>query len=56
MSGFWNRQKWYWIARIRKLKGTPDSIAVGVACGVAVSFTPFVGIHSVLALLSAWVL
>lgn len=39
--------------RIRRLPGTPSSIAVGFACGAAVSFTPFIGLHFVLAALLA---
>jgi uncharacterized protein (DUF2062 family) len=31
------------------LPGTPTRIAAGFACGVAVSFTPFIGFHFVLA-------
>ncbi len=38
-----------------KLKGTPQSIAVGAACGIAISFTPFVG-ALMLAMIMAWVL
>ena len=56
MSGYWNKQKRYWVAKLKRLKGTPNSVAVGVACGVAVSFTPFVGAHFVLAMASAWIL
>ena len=40
--------------RIKRLPGTPQSIAAGVACGVAASFTPFIGLHFVLAALFAW--
>lgn len=43
------------LQRLRKLQGTPREIAVGVACGVAISFTPFVGLHVVLAAITAWV-
>ncbi|MEQ9350905.1 MAG: DUF2062 domain-containing protein [Alphaproteobacteria bacterium] len=42
--------------RIRRLPGTPESIAVGLACGAAISFTPLVGAHFVLAALTAWAL
>ena len=56
MSGFWSRQKRYWLAKIKRLKGTPNSVAIGIACGVAVSFTPFVGAHFVLEMSSAWIL
>ena len=56
MSNYWDKQKRYWLAKIKRLKGTPSSVASGIACGVAVSFTPFVGAHFVLAMSSAWVL
>ena len=56
MGNFWNNQKRYWLIKIKRLKGTPDSVAKGIACGVAVSFTPFVGAHFVLAMSSAWLL
>lgn len=42
--------------RLHKLQGTPRSIAAGLACGVAVSFTPFVGFHFVLAGITAWII
>ena len=46
----------YYKYRIARLPGTPYYIAAGFATGVAVSFTPFVGIHTVIALLIAWLL
>ena len=42
--------------RIKRLPGTPQSIAAGVACGVAASFTPLVGLHFILAALIAWLI
>ena len=35
----------YLVKRVTRLSGTPHNIAVGVACGVAISFTPFIGFH-----------
>ena len=35
----------YVIKRATRLSGTPHSIAAGFACGVAISFTPFIGLH-----------
>lgn len=35
----------YLVKRVTRLSGTPHSIAAGVACGVAISFTPFIGFH-----------
>ena len=45
----WRRQSAYIAHRIKRLPGTPSRIAAGFACGVAVSFTPFVGFHFILA-------
>ncbi len=42
------------VARLKSLKGTPTSIASGVAIGVMVSFTPFIGMHTLLAMVLAW--
>ncbi len=42
--------------RLARLPGTPYSIAAGLACGVAVSCTPFVGFHVLLAALIAWLI
>ncbi len=39
--------------RLGRLPGTPYRIAAGFACGAAVSFTPFVGFHILLAMLLA---
>jgi uncharacterized protein (DUF2062 family) len=35
----------YLVRRITRLSGTPRSIAAGISCGVAISFTPFIGLH-----------
>jgi hypothetical protein len=35
----------YLVKRATRLSGTPHSIAAGAACGVAISFTPFIGTH-----------
>lgn len=42
--------------RLRRLPGTPYRIAAGFASGAAVSFTPFIGLHFVLAALLALLL
>lgn len=41
----------YVVKRATRLSGTPHSIAAGFACGVAISFTPFLGLHLAGALL-----
>lgn len=53
-EGGWKRYGQYLMLRLNRLKGTPRSLAVGVACGVAISFTPFVGFHFVLAAITAF--
>lgn len=37
----WRRATAYVVVRVKRLPGTPRSIAAGFACGVMVSFTPF---------------
>ncbi len=44
----WRRFGVYYLKRLTRLSGTPHNIAAGVACGAAISFTPFVGLHIVL--------
>jgi len=49
----------YWqkiVMKFKALKGTPSSIAAGTACGVVVSLTPFVGLHTLLAVVFAWLI
>ena len=41
----WRRAGAYVVARVKRMPGTPHSIAAGFACGTAISFTPFVGLH-----------
>ncbi len=52
----WRRAAAYFMHRIRRLPGSPHTIAAGFACGAAISFTPFIGFHFVLAALLAWVI
>jgi len=52
----WRRAANYLWYRVVRLPGTPYSIAAGLACGAAMSFTPFVGFHFMLAALLAWAL
>ena len=42
--------------RLARIPGTPYAIAAGFACGAAVSFTPFLGLHFLLAALLAWII
>ena len=47
----WRRMGVYLVKRLTRLSGTPHSIAAGFACGTAISFTPFMGLHTVLSVL-----
>lgn len=49
----WRRAFNYLSHRMSRIPGTPYRIAAGVASGAAVSFTPFIGFHFVLAALLA---
>lgn len=52
----WRRSTKYVAHRVARIKGTPYSIACGFACGAAISFTPFVGLHLIGGAFMAWVL
>jgi hypothetical protein len=49
----WRRAFVYYVKRLTRLSGTPHTIAAGFACGVMISFTPFVGLHILLGCLLA---
>lgn len=55
-KGGWKRSGAYVAHRLRRLPGTPYRIAAGFASGAAISFTPFIGLHFVLAAVLALVL
>jgi hypothetical protein len=50
----WRRAGRYLLMRVQRMPGTPHGIAAGIAAGVAVSFTPFLGFHFLLAFGLAW--
>ncbi|MEO1399345.1 MAG: DUF2062 domain-containing protein, partial [Pseudomonadota bacterium] len=57
----WPRRSWvrsgrYVTKRILRLTASPHAIAAGVAVGAFTSFTPFMGLHFLLAAVLAWVL
>ena len=54
-AGF-KRSSHYVFHRVARIPGSPYSIAAGFACGAAISFTPFIGLHFVLAAILAWAL
>jgi uncharacterized protein len=51
----WRRLGIYLVKRVTRLPGTPHSIAAGFACGTAMSFTPFMGLHTLLSVLLSFV-
>lgn len=57
----WPRMGWFRVGtylrhRVGRLAGSPYSIAAGLACGAAISFTPFIGLHFMFAALVAWLI
>ncbi len=52
----WRRGYVYLGKRMQRLPDTPHRIALGFACGVQASFTPFFGFHFVGAAALAWLL
>lgn len=54
--GGWTRAFHYVKHRLRRLPDTPHRIARGIAAGVFTVFTPFYGLHFVVAATLAWIL
>lgn len=52
----WRRVMRYYRLRASRLPGTPRAIATGFATGIAISFTPFIGIHLMLGAILSWML
>jgi uncharacterized protein (DUF2062 family) len=57
----WPRRSWfrsgqYVTKRILRLTASPHAVAAGVAAGAFTSFTPFMGLHFLLAAILAWVI
>jgi len=44
------------VVKLKSIKATPYAIASGCACGVAISFTPCVGVHLILASIMAFII
>lgn len=55
-KGGWGRAVSYVVYRLRRLPDPPHKIARGVAAGVFVCFTPFYGLHFLLAAMLAYVM
>lgn len=56
IKNYFNRLLKKFLIQLKRLKGTPYEIAAGFACGVAISFTPFIGFHLILAAITAWII
>lgn len=52
----WRRVVEYLAHRVRRLPDSPHKISLGLACGVYISFSPFFGLHILVAMGLAWVL
>jgi len=52
----WRRFFSYLVHRLGRMPGSAYSIAGGFACGAAISFTPFVGLHFVISAILAWII
>jgi len=52
----WARSAKYMSKRILRLTGSPHAIAAGVAAGVFASFTPFLGLHFIIAFAIAYII
>lgn len=52
----WSRSFSYVTMRIMRLTASPHAVAAGVAAGVFSSFTPFMGLHILLAMVIAWLI
>ena len=49
-----SKHKQLLVTKLKLIKATPYAIAAGFACGAAISFTPFVGFHLLLATITAF--
>ena len=52
----WKRALKYSAYRVRRIDGSPSGVAIGVAWGVAVSFTPFYFLHIGIAVAGSWLM
>ena len=51
-----SRTKKYISLSIKRIKGTPQALSLGLATGIAISFTPFIGLHALLAIFISWII
>jgi len=55
-SAGWSRSTRYVFHRVARIPGSAYSLAGGFACGAAISFTPFIGLHFILSAILAYIL
>lgn len=53
-SAGWKRMSKYVMFRVVRIQDSSYSIAAGLACGAAISFTPLIGLHLALSMGIAW--
>ncbi len=51
-----SRTKKYISLSIKRIKGTPQALSLGLATGIAISFTPFIGLHALLAIFISFII
>ena len=51
-----SRTKKYISLSIKRIKGTPQALSLGLATGISISFTPFIGLHALLAIFISWII
>ena len=51
-----SRTKKYISLSIKRMKGSPQALSLGLATGLSISFTPFIGLHALLAIFISWVI
>ncbi|MFC1672838.1 DUF2062 domain-containing protein [Pseudomonadota bacterium] len=52
----WHRSTRYVFHRVARIPGSAYSLAAGFACGAAISFTPFMGLHFVISMALAYLI
>ena len=60
LNFFWPRNGWgrllkYTTLRIKRLPGSPHSIALGFTFGVIAAMTPLFGLHFIIGIFLAWI-
>ena len=51
-----SRTRKYISLSIKRIKGSPHELALGIATGISISFTPFIGFHTLLAIFISWII